>query len=157
MTYIQDELKAVMADVGKQAKKRLAEPTSTWKHKATFRIDGPRVVGNDLVLMVYTEDPPYYFLNEGTKIRYAVMSYPFIPKTKPGSFMASPGQGKVVFRGRRLGAYGLNMPGIVAREWTPMAAYEYESILQAAIDKVLAKYKVGKGTGIGMPYSVYTR
>jgi len=152
MSFIEDDIKAVMKGVGKAAAKRLAEPTATWNHKVTFKVSEPKVVGNNLVMTVTTEDEPYLFLNDGTEMRRAVMSFPYIPKTKPGSFHAYMGRGRVMVRGR----FAPIMPGITAREWTPMAALEYEAILQAAMDQVCGKYKIGKGKAENMPFSSFT-
>ena len=54
------------------------------------------------------------WLNEGTQVRYALMSKDWRSKTKPGRYRSGPGRGKMLFVSRKLAR-----PGIKARGWTP--------------------------------------
>jgi hypothetical protein len=80
-------------------------------------------------------DEEYFWLDEGTDVRYATMTRNFQPKTRVRSFTSSPGQGRLRYIDRMV-----PKPGIEAREWTKLASLEYDAILQSAIDKVLAGY-----------------
>ena len=53
------------------------------------------------------------WLNQGTRIRYALMSKDWQSKTKPGRYRSGPGRGKMLFVSRKLAR-----PGIEARDWT---------------------------------------
>ena len=55
------------------------------------------------------------WLNEGTRVRRAVMSRNWRSKTSPRSFRSGAGRGRVVFISKRI-----SMPGIKAREWSKM-------------------------------------
>lgn len=62
----------------------------------------------------------FIWLDEGTRIRWAVMSSDWRSKTKPGSFRTGRGNGRVIIAGRRA-MTNRNIaprPGIKARNWT---------------------------------------
>lgn len=62
----------------------------------------------------------FLWLDEGTKIRWAVMSGNWKSKTTPGKLASGRGRGRVVIAGRRA-MQRRNIrprPGIKAREWT---------------------------------------
>ena len=54
------------------------------------------------------------WLNEGTRVRRALMSRDWRSKTKPGRYRSGPGRGKMLFVSRKLAR-----PGIKPRGWTP--------------------------------------
>lgn len=62
----------------------------------------------------------WVWLNEGTKIRWAMMSPNWKSKTTPGTLITNKGRGKVLFVGKRaFKRLGLPpRPGIKPREWT---------------------------------------
>lgn len=62
----------------------------------------------------------WFWLDQGTKIRWALMSRDWRSKTTRRSFSSRPGEGRAVLRGRRaMLAAGIGpRPGIEAREWT---------------------------------------
>jgi len=62
----------------------------------------------------------WVWLNDGTRIRWALMSRDWRSKTKVRSFRSGAGAGRVVLAGRRaMTARGIGpRPGIEAREWT---------------------------------------
>lgn len=67
---------------------------------------------------IYTDEARYFYLSEGTKERYVVMSDDFEPKTQPGRIPSEAGAGGVLF-------YTTNpMPGIEAREFEVQIAEE---------------------------------
>ena len=135
---LERDLKRTVKKVAQSAKSRLLTPTSTWENKPEFTIQEIEEGGN-LVNRVSTDHAPYFFLDGGTNIRHAAMSKPFIPKTTPRSFVAQPGQGRVVKVSRKI-----NLPGITARAWSEMTALEYSAVLQQAVDELLAREASGK-------------
>lgn len=149
------QVKNDLKKVGKSLARRLAQPTSTWNNKPDFVVEEPRMVGGDLVCRVRTDgvsegSDEYFFLDEGTKVRRALMTRNFVPKTSVRSFSSGPGRGSVA-----LIRPWIAQPGITAREWTEMAAAEYGPVIQSAIDKTLAGYK-GKPTGTADRFGKYT-
>jgi len=55
----------------------------------------------------------FRWLNEGTRVRHAVMSKDFRPKTRHRTIGSRRGRGGMVFVSRKI-----RLPGIKAREWT---------------------------------------
>lgn len=108
---------------GRDVEKLYSETTRTWKgDKPKFEsitdvsqedasvLTGP--TGSDLAVNKFV------WLDEGTRIRWAVMSGNWRSKTRPGRLKSGRGRGRVLVAGRR------NMrkprPGIKARGWTEM-------------------------------------
>ncbi len=133
---IERDIKKALKDAGRMAAKRLKEPTSTWNHKPSFIVDEPTLVGDDLVCKVYTQDGPYFWLDAGTKPpRRALMTNPFMPKTKPRSFVSGAGVGGLAYVSKKL-----QLPGIKKREWTVLTALEFGPITQSMVDQVIAGF-----------------
>jgi hypothetical protein len=78
------------------------------------------------------------YLDEGTKVRRALMSDDWKSKTVPDVFDSRPGKGRVVFISK-----SLELPGIKARNWSKMALKKwkrpYAEAMQAAIERGAAK------------------
>jgi len=51
--------------------------------------------------IVTVTDDIYFYVNFGTKVRYAVMENPFYAKTSPGVLNAGSGVGKMAFIGKK--------------------------------------------------------
>ena len=102
--------------------KLLAElTTTTWNHKPAFVVEkGPRSA------IVTTDDMPWHYLNEGTRVRRAVMSKDFIAKTQPGNIVSGSGAGGVVFISRKIA-----LPGIKARHFDKSIRDELKPQLKA--------------------------
>lgn len=151
---LEREIKKELKLIARMAKNRMLTPTQTWNNPPDFVISGPMLAGDDLVCRVRTlgssqGDMEFFFLDEGTKTRFATMTRDFMPKTAPRSFKASPGKGGLLFVNRKR-----PRPGIEARKWTTLTALEYSAVLQSAIDKKLAGYK-GKPTTYARAGRVY--
>jgi len=137
-TQLDAELRKAMKNVGKSIKSRLLTPTTTWSTRPLFIIYGPALIGSNLKCVVVTDDYRYFFLDMGTKVRYATMTPDFYPKTRPNSFTAGAGRGGVAFINKKRAR-----PGISSRNWTLLSSREYSPVLQNAVDKVIAKYDLG--------------
>jgi len=77
----------------------------------------------------------WIWLDEGTKVRWAVMSRDWESKTNPGWYGSGPGAGRVVIAGKRaMMARGIPpRPGIEARRWTQLIAKRRKSKFVKAI------------------------
>lgn len=111
----------------KDALDKFEQITSTWDHEVFFTPPRIKYSGGDARIEISTDDEAFHWLDVGTNIRWAVMSNPFLPKTRPGGGYASNvGSGHAVIRGRTammkrgIGA----QPGIEARDWTTRLAEE---------------------------------
>lgn len=82
--------------------------TQTWNNRPDFTIEskpGERTVA--------TTSKIYGYLNRGTKVRYALMSADFRPKTRTGYIGSNKGRGGMVFINKKR-----PRPGIEAREFS---------------------------------------
>ena len=110
---------------GTEHKKLLQQTVSTWKgEKPAFET----LIGLDKSNAIVITGPvgsteavnKFRWLDEGTKIRWAVMSPDWKSKTSVGAFKAGNGRGRVLIAGRRaMTRRGIRpRPGIKARGWT---------------------------------------
>lgn len=77
----------------------------------------------------------WVWLNEGTKVRYAVMTRDFIAKTKPGTFSSGPGKG-----GKAFMSLTNPRPGIQPRGWTKKGKDKHEPRFKRDIEKVMRDF-----------------
>lgn len=101
--------------------------TQTWKDRPTFTIEkslGKRVVA--------TKSDIYRYISRGTRVRYAVMTPGFAPKTRTGYIGSNKGVGGMAFVGK------VPLPGIQAREFEEVIGKKAEKqapiVVQRAID-----------------------
>lgn len=108
--------------------RELKKTTATWKGiKPNFESLVGLTRNGDLSVLTGPTGPMFgvlkwFWLDQGTKIRWALMSKDWRSKTRRRELASHPGQGKAVLRGRRaMLAAGIGpQPGIEAREWTNM-------------------------------------
>jgi hypothetical protein len=108
-----------LKDEGNYAVSLLNQTIATWEGKPKMEALIGYKGGDVSMIAGPTGDEhnvrKWHLLDDGTKIRYAVMSRNWQSKTRPGRLQAGAGRGRVVARGRKY-----PMPGIVARGWTPI-------------------------------------
>lgn len=123
---IEREVHEALEEEGEITLRLFERTTRTWVSKPEFKIEveKPPYKGTGGIrrasVKVFTDDPTYFFLNYGTRIRWAIMSSDFIPKTTPRIIGSKVGAGGVVVVGRKyMQAHNIPpQPGIQAREWT---------------------------------------
>ncbi|MCC7208314.1 MAG: hypothetical protein IT323_13485 [Anaerolineae bacterium] len=93
----------------------------TWKEKPKFNIKREKYAR-----VISTSSKIYRFVTRGTKVRRALMSPDFRPKTRNRWIGSNKGRGGVVFISKRL-----KLPGIKARE--------FEETIQAKWQKQMPK------------------
>lgn len=74
------------------------------------------------------------YLNEGTRVRHAVMSKGYRAGTTPGQLRSSRKRGRTVFVSRKI-----RRPGIAARGWTTVAQKERTAPFQGRIVKAIGR------------------
>lgn len=106
--------------------------TQTWKDRPAFTIEkspGKRVVA--------TKSDIYRYVSRGTRVRYAVMTPDFAPKTRTGYIGSNQGKGGLAFIGKR------PLPGIKAREFEEVIGKKVQKeapiVVQRAIDSEFNK------------------
>ena len=98
------------------------QTVETWEHKPTFIID--RVSGRDLIANIGPTDDSgeiWWYLNSGTRVRYASMTSDWVSKTQPRRIRPGQGRGQVAYISRRR-----PRPGITAREWAALIAEQVQ-------------------------------
>jgi len=125
--YRQAILNALRAE-GADQRRVLRQTTKTWKgEKPKFETlvgleRGPSGSASVLTGPTGSDEAvnKWRWLDEGTKIRWALMSTDWRSKTKPGRFKSGRGRGRVVIAGRRaMTQRGIRpRPGIQARNWS---------------------------------------
>lgn len=130
--------------IGKQMVKDFEATTKTWQgdkpdFQAKVLVEPPNmpVFGkfpNKITVSVAPKDDhsrgamKWFYLNYGTKVRYAVMSDPFAPKTKEGWLGSGAGKGKMLFISKKH-----PMPGIKPRKWNSALARKWSKQYKARI------------------------
>jgi len=97
---------------GETEQKEYRKTTSTWGNKPKHELEFSQTK-REIKAINITNDKVYFFLHEGTKVRYAVLSRDWISKTTPRRLSSGPGRGRVLFISKKH-----PRPGIEAREWT---------------------------------------
>lgn len=101
--------------------------TQTWNERPDFEIEkraGYRFIG--------TENEIYGYLNFGTRVRYALMSPDFSPKTRRGYIGSNKGRGGVILVSRRH-----PRPGIEAREFDKAVQAKWEGLMQNTFQRAI--------------------
>lgn len=140
------QVRQEMTYTGTQMRNYLNQTTSTWKGpKPTFNLWMPKEQGR-IMLTVYPAGnalgvKKWRWLDEGTRVRRALMSRDWVSKTGPvtgklGSFGAvGHGRGKLIFVSRKL-----KRPGIKARGWSKALAKHYEKAFPDRINNALRSW-----------------
>jgi hypothetical protein len=124
---IKGKIEDALTAEGKDIKADLAKTTNSWTGtKPRWRVD--RIVSGDQIgTHVYPDQGTeggrtWMFLDQGTRIRWALMSKNWKSKTRPGDLSSGPGGGYVIVAGKRfMQAHGIApRPGIQARKWSEM-------------------------------------
>ena len=115
----------------------LQRTTRTWRRPVRFQLR-VRTGGGFYRVGVFTDDPLWIEINNGTTSIYHVLSRNFIPKTRPRVLDSFPG------RGGRVGISSTPRPGIIPRQWDEAAAqFEQQPMrdrLQAAINNFVRSF-----------------
>lgn len=139
-TILNELRKAQRAEAAK-IRRELEKTVATWDDKPKFQqitdtSDGNFFIGFD------TDSDVWRYLDQGTQIRWAVMSADWESKTQPRRRRARQGQGNVVIAGRRA-MQQRNIqprPGIEPRNWTEDITRERTKPYRRRMEKAL---KVG--------------
>ena len=139
-------LNALRKEAG-EIRKALDKTTSTWSGaKPKFKDQSISLAGgNASVATTPTGDEKgvqkWVWLNEGTSIRWALMSPSWSSKTRPGRLHSGPGRGRVIIAGRRaMTARNIKpRPGIEARKWDEALAKQRKRPFGKAMASAIKK------------------
>lgn len=110
-------------------KKDFDKTVDTWDHKPIFKssvaVMKDFIVGHVRTAPIFGDKPPeliYYFINQGTKVRYAKMTPDFEPKTRVRVLDSFPGAGGLDSVDVRF-----PMPGIQGRKFNEAIADKHRA------------------------------
>ena len=103
--------------------------TQTWEHDVEFYYER-RTAGDTFSFVITTDDEIFWYLNNGTKERYAVMTPDFQPKTHVRTIGSQVGQGGFAY------IVDTAVDGIEAREWIDEIANRREDNLHNNMNKI---------------------
>lgn len=120
-------------------KSQYLKTVASWKTKPTFTIEYKSTPEGEEAL-IFTENNIYRFLHDGTRLRWALMSFPFEAKTTPRLLGSGPGAGRALLKGKgqmNAAGYMYARDGIEAREWTQEIIKLYESPFQHDMNNIV--------------------
>lgn len=123
---MKDALRQFTAKVKRDFDKTMA----TWDKHPTFK-EKVKFARGEGTAKVSVVDKVYGALDEGTDIRWALLSGDWRSKTRPGFIGSGPGAGRVLMRGGLMKKAGIPPgPGIEARGWSGVIAKKFEPIFE---------------------------
>jgi len=130
---------------GRDMEAHVASITDEWRHTVP-RDKKPKIryAGGDALVSIHIYDEVFWYLNDGTMERWAIMDRGFVPKTRVGVLGSGSGGGRAdpVMRGRRY--MKVPKPGIEARNWVALIEGRTEIDLKRRIDAAIQKsFKLG--------------
>lgn len=114
VNLIINKLEKVMDKEADIIERMFKRTTKTWRHNVEFYRQIDLAANDSLEVVVWTEDPIYYYLDRGTYVRHAVMDKRFKPKTKPNVIGSSVG----AYPDPVFVSKNVNRPGIEPRHFT---------------------------------------
>lgn len=128
-----------LIDAGKQVLPDFKLISKTWKgEKPEYESVTKEIGSREIELFVGVRDldsqggKKFMWLNDGTKVRYAMMMPGFQPKTARRTFNSSAGQGGVMRVDK-----SKPLPGIEAREWDEEAMDKWEKPLAKKVQEAI--------------------
>lgn len=101
--------------------------TATWEHTLRVKAEVKGRGGDYTMLLKLSPEKQaqiWHWLDEGTDVRYAIMTPDFVAKTVPGSLDSRAGSGGVIIVDT-----SNPQPGIQARGWSPEIAKKTQELL----------------------------
>lgn len=119
-----------MEKINKDIRKDFDKTVASWEHPAHFttrvNVSQGLIEGHTRTARIRGEKPPeliYYFLNQGTRVRFAKMTPDFQPKTRVRVLDSFPGAGGLE------AVDHIGRPGIKARRWNEAIATKHKARL----------------------------
>lgn len=143
MQILEKELEASM----KHTLSDFEQTTQSWRgDKPKFVLQKRPKSGSKLSIVVLVNGgkgkDKWWWLEKGTKVRYATMSDPFVAKTKPGRLASYAGTGRMLFVNKKF-----PRPGIKARKWIEVIQKRQQPNLTKAMQAAMKKAAKASGHG----------
>jgi len=126
------ELARINQKTAKAMKRDFERTTRTWDRHVEFK--QMTEVGAETAVLVYTTDEIYGYVSGGTRVRRALMSPDYDPKTKPGVLDSFPGRGHMVYVSRNL-----SLPGIEARNFPKLVEKKHGKAYRREIERAIKR------------------
>ncbi len=126
------EIAAINQKFAKRMKRSFERTARTWARDVRFQ--QLTEVRPDPAVAVYTTDAIYGYVSGGTRVRRALMSPDYDPKTKPGVLDSFSGAGGVVFVSRNLA-----LPGIEARRFPELVEKEHRRAYRQGVEQAIKR------------------
>ena len=126
------DLRRINQATARAMKRSFARTTRTWEHAVDFH--QLTELEPDPTVLVYTTDAVYGYVSGGTRVRRALMSPDFSPKTRPGVLDSRPGRGGVVVVSRKLA-----LPGIQARRFPELVEEKHKKPYQRDVERAISR------------------
>lgn len=110
---------ALVKETGeKMIRDDMGSAIATWEHKGSIHFSTSlRLSAKSITVSISTDDPVFNYVEGGTDVRHAAMSWDFVPKTTPGSLRSARGNGRLLFVSKKI-----NLPGLDARNFYELSA-----------------------------------
>jgi len=138
---ISDEVEEEFRIETKVVLKMFKKIVRTWNTKPDFIVKGKRIgFGKDIDLIIGPDitnkaGRKFFWVDQGTKSpRHALMSNPFVPKSRVRKIGSWRGRGGAVFVSRQI-----RQPGIKARKWTDEIRKRRTGPFQTKIKRAVAR------------------
>lgn len=132
-SVFREEIDATMNIMARSMELDFERTVATWNDKPKFKKEVTRKGGNPTI-SVTTTDPIYFYVDNGTRVRRALMSDDWKSKTTPEVIGSGKGKGHVVFISKHL-----KLPGIKARHFSKNIAKKWKPEFQRQIKNALAR------------------
>lgn len=137
------EMSKVNVEINKDFDKTVATWDGKPKFRATVAVSQDLIEGHVRTVRIYGSKPPeliYYFINQGTKVRFARMTPDFEPKTRVRVIDSFPGAGGLEAVDPRI-----PNPGIVGRKFNEAIADRHRIRLSARLRIALKRGVIASG------------
>lgn len=126
-----------------KVKRDFDKTMKTWEDHPTYKKEVSFRAGEGTAKVSVT-DKVVGALDEGTRVRWALLSKDWRSKTRPGFIGSGPGAGRVLMRGRKMRKAGIPPgPGIKPRGWSGVIAKKFEPIfekdMEAAVNEAIVE------------------
>lgn len=144
------EFRFLMRDLlQSQAKKAVAKAnltTTTWASRPRFTINlrRGRALGSTIGIEIETDSDVWFWLDRGTRVRYASMTSNYIPKTRVDMFYSFTGVGH-----KTITDTSAPNPGIEARHWSVLLEEEFSNEIYNQMTRVMNAIAAGRGREFG--------
>lgn len=140
------EIIAEMARFNRKIENDFRKTIETWDHKPNFKSDvfvtSSGIVGHVRTARIFGRSAEliYYFISQGTQVRYAKMTKDFQPKTRVRVIGSFPGVGGLDSVDARF-----PMPGIVGRKFNEAIADKHRPRFVARINQAIKRGAIASG------------